>query len=162
MPLFAKGGDVPRGPVAMQVSGGMLATQQVVGTNASLMIAERSGGYHSNPHVHDCEQLNYMIQGEVWIFIQDQAFHLRPGDFLRIPANIVHWAWNCTDEPCILAEAHLPALDVLPRGQAILLLDETEDAGLVRWVESQFVTHDQSRAEAQGMRKGDTLGGGTA
>jgi quercetin dioxygenase-like cupin family protein len=86
------------------------STQAVHGARSSLMVATRPPGYHSNPHIHDCEQLNLLTAGEVWIFVEDQAYHVQQGDFIRIPANAVHWAWNKSSEPCSLIEVHAPGL----------------------------------------------------
>jgi quercetin dioxygenase-like cupin family protein len=85
-------------------------TRSVHGAQASLMIATRPGGYHSKPHRHDCEQLNWLTAGHVWIFVDDRAYEMHPGDFLRIPANAVHWAWNRSDESCYLVEVHAPGM----------------------------------------------------
>ena len=87
-----------------------LSTQAVFGAQASLMVATRPGGYHSAPHFHDCEQLNLLQAGEIWVFVEDEAYHLRPGDFLRIPPGAVHWAWNRSTEACSLIEVHAPGL----------------------------------------------------
>ncbi|MER7542894.1 cupin domain-containing protein [Actinomadura sp.] len=108
--LFAEASQVNEQVVEMKVAGGELRTKQVLGQNSSMMIAARSGGYHSEPHAHDCEQLNYVQSGEIWVFIEDTAYHLRTGDFLRIPPNAVHWAWNRSDASCELIEMHTPGL----------------------------------------------------
>ncbi len=158
--LFARSVDVPRGDVPMQVSGGMLTTQQVVGKSASLMLAERSAGYHSKPHTHDCEQLNYLVKGELWIFLKEQAFHLSPGDFLRIPAGVVHWAWNRGSETCLLVEVHAPPLDILPRDQVVLLLAEGEVPTDIGWVGNAFIAYDECRAERNVAAEGPSEGGG--
>ena len=92
--LFVAADQIKEEVVEMKVAGGELRTKQVLGQNSSLMVAARSGGYHSEPHAHDCEQLNYVQRGEIWVFIEDTAYHLRTGDFLRIPPGAVHWAWN--------------------------------------------------------------------
>lgn len=89
-------------------------TKVVYGNSASLMIATRPAGYHSAPHAHDCEQLNWLQHGELWVFVEDTAYHLRTGDFLRIPAREVHWSWNKSVEPCTLIEVHSPGLHADP------------------------------------------------
>jgi len=91
-----------------------LTTQAVFGAQASLMVATRPGGYHSAPHFHECEQLNLLQAGEIWVFVEDEAYHLRPGDFMRIPAGAVHWAWNRSTEACSLVEVHSPGLQADP------------------------------------------------
>lgn len=103
-------------------------TKAVFGNASSLMIATRPAGYHSIPHTHDCEQLNWVQSGELWVFIEDRAVHLKTGDFLRIPTNQLHWSWNKSDAPCTLFEVHTPGLqnDPLIKSFAVGLFDERE------------------------------------
>lgn len=110
--LFAPADEVREDVVQMKVAGGELRTKQVFGQNSSLMVAARSAGYHSEPHQHDCEQLNYVQRGELWVFVEETAYHLHPGDFLRIPPNAVHWAWNRAEIDCELIELHTPGLEL--------------------------------------------------
>lgn len=103
-------------------------TQAVFGNSSSLMLATRPAGYHSRPHTHDCEQLNWLRDGELWVFVEDRAFHLRAGDFLRVPAGRIHWSWNRTGRPCTLLEVHTPGLqdDPLIKSFAVGLHDPDE------------------------------------
>ncbi len=110
--LFVAADQIKEEVVEMKVAGGQLRTKQVLGQNSSLMVAARSAGYHSEPHAHDCEQLNYVQSGEIWVFVEATAYHLRAGDFLRIPPDAVHWAWNRSAGPCELIETHTPGLDL--------------------------------------------------
>jgi mannose-6-phosphate isomerase-like protein (cupin superfamily) len=89
-------------------------TKVVYGNSASLMVATRPADYHSAPHYHDCEQLNWLQNGELWVFVDEAAYHLRAGDFIRIPAGQVHWSWNKGDAPCTLIEVHSPGLHADP------------------------------------------------
>ncbi len=131
MMLHVPAEQVPVTVVPMRVSGGELRTRQVFGRQSSLIIASRSGGYHSLPHSHDCEQLNYVQAGEIWVFVEDTAYPLRAGDFLRIPAGAVHWAWNRGQDDCELIEVHSPGLLLPGAGGAPRLLADTEqDAGV--------------------------------
>ena len=107
---YASAADVPAGIVEMKTAGGELRTQQVLGSESSMTIATRTPGYHSQPHAHDCEQLNYVSRGEVWVFVEHEAFHLRVGDFLRVPPSAMHWAWNRSSEDVELIEVHTPGL----------------------------------------------------
>ena len=59
--------------------------KRVHGTEAAFAISLRKSGYHSSPHIHDFEQLNYIQEGEMWFFILDKGYHVKKGDFLRIP-----------------------------------------------------------------------------
>ena len=82
--------------------------KRVHGTEAAFAISLRKSGYHSYPHIHDFEQLNYIQEGEMWFFILDKAYHLKKGDFLRIPRNAIHWSWVKTAEPCLCYEVFCP------------------------------------------------------
>ncbi|MCR2765009.1 cupin domain-containing protein [Microbacterium sp. zg.B48] len=90
------------------------STKMVFGNNASLMIASRPAGYHSRPHTHPCEQLNYVNSGELWVCIEDQAYFIQEGDFLRIPEGARHWSLNVSDAPCTVTEVHSPGLHADP------------------------------------------------
>lgn len=103
-----------------------LISEIVYGTNSSLMIGSRPPGYHSKPHVHDCEQLNYVMQGELWLFIERKAYHLRAGDYLRVPPGKIHWSWNKGNEVSVLFEVHSPGLQADWTDIAVPLFDEGE------------------------------------
>lgn len=110
------------------VGGTTFTTTAVHGNASSLMLATRPDGYHSDPHWHECEQINLLQSGTLWIFVEDRAFLLRPGDVLRIPARAVHWAWNRSGSPCTLLEVHSPGMQYDPTVSAfaIGLYDEGE------------------------------------
>ena len=123
---FASATDVPLEVVEMKTTGGELRTQQVLGSQSSMTVATRTPGYHSQPHAHDCEQLNYVNGGEIWVFVDHEAFHLRAGDFLRIPPSAMHWAWNRSDCDVELIEVHTPGL-LLDGVLAKVLVEEYEE-----------------------------------
>jgi mannose-6-phosphate isomerase-like protein (cupin superfamily) len=124
--LFRSAAEMPVGTVDMGTSA--FTTTLVHGTAASLMLAERPAGYHSQPHRHDCEQLNLLQFGELHVYCDERAYLLQPGDVMRIPAGAVHWSWNRTDEPCVLVEVHAPGLQGDPEIApiAVGLFDEAE------------------------------------
>lgn len=95
---------------ARHLSSGSIGARIAYGTDMSLMIAERQPGYHSKPHMHDAEQLNYVLAGELWVFVDETGFLVRRGDVFRIPRNAVHWSWVQGDVPCVLLETHAPPL----------------------------------------------------
>src|SRR5215217_7918467 len=97
MPLKVSYDEVKDGANVLQVRGGAMLTKMVYGNDCNMMLAVRAPGYHSHPHTHDAEQLNYLLEGEVWVFVEDDGFLMRKGDFCRIPRNAVHWAWNRGD-----------------------------------------------------------------
>lgn len=127
--LFAASATVSEDVVKMKTSGGELRTKQVTGTNSSMTIATRTPGYHSQPHFHDCEQINFVTRGEIWVFVEYQAFVLRKGDFLRIPPSAMHWAWNqSSDEDVELIELHTPGL-LLDGVSPVALVEDSETPG---------------------------------
>ena len=147
MGLFAAANEVPEAEVQMKLTGGALSTKQVFGMESSMMIARRSAGYHSRPHVHDAEQLNYVAEGEIWIYVEEQTFHLRTGDFLRVPRLAVHWAWNRSDGDCVLFETHTPGLDALPRDKTVCLMNEDEDEARIGRARQIWASDDYLGAE---------------
>jgi quercetin dioxygenase-like cupin family protein len=147
MSLFVAASDVPVQTVDMETTS--FETRLVFGTQGSLMVAARPAGYHSPPHVHDCEQLNYLQEGELWIFLEQRAYQLRPGDFLRVPPGVVHWSWNRTEAPCTLIEVHCPGLQDDPKlgSAAVGLFGEGEAASTSGSPRNEFVDYDPTPAE---------------
>lgn len=90
-----------------KLEAGNITTKMIYGNTTSLMFAERPKEYHSKPHVHDSEQLNYLLEGEIWIFIEDDVFLMESGDFSRIPEMAVHWS-KVKEGPCKMIESHSP------------------------------------------------------
>jgi quercetin dioxygenase-like cupin family protein len=95
---------------AKYLSGGSVGAQIAHGRDISLMIATRQPGYHSKPHLHDAEQLNYVLEGELYVFVENTGFLAKKGDVFRIPRNALHWSWVQGNGPCVLLEAHSPPL----------------------------------------------------
>ena len=149
MGLLAKAADVANKTVDMQTT--TMATKLVYGTQGSLMVATRPAGYHSRPHHHDCEQLNYLQDGELWIFIEHDAFLLRPGDFMRIPPGKIHWSWNKGTGSCTLIEVHCPGLqdDPLLGDSAVPLFSADEPASTTGSPRNEFIDYDPRPAEAK-------------
>jgi quercetin dioxygenase-like cupin family protein len=97
--------------VAMAAVGkSVLRAQKVHGVETSLMFAERASGYHTSPHKHDCEQMNYIVSGEIFFFVDGRGYRCKAGDVMRIPRNKVHWAWNRGTETAVVFESHCPPL----------------------------------------------------
>lgn len=150
--LYVSAEDIHEQIVAMKVAGGELRTKQILGQNCSLTVASRSPGYHSEPHVHDCEQLNYVQRGEIWVFIEDEAFHLTAGDFLRVPPGAVHWAWNRSRSDCELIEMHTPGL-VLDQVDAPRLVNEGEPVSPLvpsQWESTSYWDREDAAMAAKG------------
>ena len=128
MPLHIKAKDVPKRKQSPIKGEGMKEVSRVYGRECNLTPNWYHPGYHTRPHYHDCEQLNYVIEGEMWFFVENKGFHMEKGDYLRIPRGRIHWAWNKFDETAMLIEAHAPPLVGGPVGStAVGLFDDDED-----------------------------------
>lgn len=150
MPLHVKAADVPeRKRVQQGATGeGSMVVKKGYGNECSLMIAERAPGYHTKPHAHESEQLNYILDGEIWFFVEDKGFHCHKGDYQRIPANKVHWAWNRSDTSATVAEAHAPALIGGRAGEgAVPLFDDGETPAIRGPGENKFVAYEPEETE---------------
>jgi mannose-6-phosphate isomerase-like protein (cupin superfamily) len=89
MPLHVKAADVPeRKVVRTGVEGeGAMVVRRGYGNECSLMYATRAPGYHTTPHAHEAEQINYVLEGEIWFFVEERGFLCKAGDFHRIPTH---------------------------------------------------------------------------
>jgi quercetin dioxygenase-like cupin family protein len=112
MPLRVKAENVPIKKVVLSADQGQgsMVVRQAYGNESSLMVATRPPGYHTKPHMHVSEQINHVMEGEIWFFVEDQGYHCKKGDFHRIPANKVHWAWNRSQSDAVVVESHSPPL----------------------------------------------------
>jgi quercetin dioxygenase-like cupin family protein len=114
-----------------QIGGGSVTCgiKMVYGPHSSMMLGTRPPGYHSAPHLHDREQWNYAISGEMWLFVDGKGNLVKPGDFCRIPANAIHWAWNRSNEESSWVEVHIPGNqgNSLTHGGGVPLFADYED-----------------------------------
>lgn len=111
MALKISSDELTDGTNALRTLAGAMSTKVVHGDESSIVIARRESGYHSRPHYHESEQLNYVIEGEMWVFVEEEGFIARAGDFFRVPANAVHWAYNRSSEPVTSFQVHSPPLE---------------------------------------------------
>jgi quercetin dioxygenase-like cupin family protein len=82
----------------------------VHGAETGVMLANRGPGYHTTPHMHDAEQFNYILSGEIWFFVEKNGYRCKAGDLMRIPKNRVHWAWNRGPGHAVVLETHAPPI----------------------------------------------------
>ena len=110
--LLASLADIPETNLvpAQYLSGGAIGAQIAYGRESSIMVATRQPQYHSKPHLHDAEQLNYVLEGELYVFVGEGGFLAKKGDVFRIPRNVIHWSWVQGTTPCVLLETHTPPL----------------------------------------------------
>ncbi len=143
-------------PKEMQTGkGGSLMAQMVFGSDTSIMIAERETGYHSKPHAHDAEQMNYVVDGSIWFFINDDGFLAVKGDIVRVPRNAVHWAWVREPGNCVLFESHTPPLigdEKMSKGAFSLLGPGEDRANVIArenlWIQVDDIDAIEARAFA--------------
>jgi quercetin dioxygenase-like cupin family protein len=112
MSLQVKRENVPEKKVVLKTGEGegSMIIRQAFGNESSLLVALRPPGYHTRPHMHASEQINHVLEGEIWFFVEDRGYHCLKGDFHRIPANRVHWAWNRSNATTAVVESHSPPL----------------------------------------------------
>jgi quercetin dioxygenase-like cupin family protein len=150
MPLHVKSENVPeRKRVQSGATGeGSMVVKKAYGNECNLMIAERAPGYHTKPHAHEAEQINYILEGEIWFFVEEQGYHCKKGDFQRIPANKPHWAWNHSDKKALVVEAHAPALIGGRSGEkAVALFAEGETPNIKGPAVNNFIPYDSVSVE---------------
>lgn len=129
---------------------GQMVVKKGYGNECSLMIATRRPGYHTKPHQHESEQINYVLDGEIWFFVKDKGYLCKQGDFHRIPANTVHWAFNRSEKDATVAEAHAPGLIGGRAGDnANALFDDDEKPQIRGPGVNKNVPFDQAGAEAK-------------
>jgi len=87
-----------------------LSVKMAYGTDTGMMVARREKGYHSRPHQHDSEQWNFILDGEIWFFIDQHGFRCVKGDIVRVPRNLIHWTWVRAASGCVMVETHTPQL----------------------------------------------------
>jgi quercetin dioxygenase-like cupin family protein len=112
MALHIKSQDVPeRKRVHTGERGeGSMVVRKVYGNGCDLMIARRAPGYKTKPHSHESDQINHILEGEIWYFVEDEGFLCKKGDFVRIPGNKVQWEWNRSDADAVVVETHSPPM----------------------------------------------------
>ncbi|MFC1534462.1 cupin domain-containing protein [Thermodesulfobacteriota bacterium] len=123
--------------------------RMVHGSDTSLMFAERGPGYHTKPHYHDSEQINYVMSGDIWFFIDVHGYHCVKGDIMRIPRNKIHWAWNRANEDCVLIESHTPPLIGVEgiKDKVMPLLAENEERASIEAIDNIRDPYDQDEVD---------------
>jgi len=62
-----------------------------------------SNASHGHPN---CEEVLYLLSGELVHTYGDEEHRLRPGDAICIPPNVDHQAHNVSDEPAVMIVAY--------------------------------------------------------
>ena len=87
---------------------GSRSAQVVYSPQASIMVTTRHPGYHSRASCHEGDELDYVVSGEMWLFVGDTGFKVKAGDFVRVPDGEVHWARVTGGTPCTMIHVHTP------------------------------------------------------
>ena len=103
---------------------GKLTSKCVHGLEHNMTIATRKGGYHSVPHIHDAEQIHYIVRGDIKIYTPENGFDCREGDFNIVPRNMPHWAHVTSDDENILLQVHTPVLGSAANRKALVSPEE--------------------------------------
>ncbi len=150
MALQCKAEDIPNRKVVRsgKEGEGSMVVKRAFGAECSLMHAVRAPGYHTTPHAHAAEQINHVLAGEIWFFVENEGFHCKAGDFHRVPSNKIHWAWNRSDADAVVVEAHSPALVAGPQSEgSIGLFAGDENAVAKSPSQNNFVAYDWQSVE---------------
>jgi quercetin dioxygenase-like cupin family protein len=90
------------------LKGGSSQSSVAYSPMCSLAVTTRAPGFHSRARVHEGDELDYCVSGEIVIFVGDEGITMREGDFLRIRGGAVHWGIVTSDKPCTLVHIHTP------------------------------------------------------
>lgn len=69
------------------------------------------GGSPSGRHVHDVDQLLFVLEGVVGAEVDGVEVEAHPGDLVVIPAGVPHRNWAVGDAPATHVEVKAPAPD---------------------------------------------------
>ena len=150
MSLQCKAEDIPNRKVERTGNQGVgsMIIKRAFGTECSLMHAVRAPGYHTTPHAHASEQINYVLEGEIWFFVENEGFLCKAGDFQRVPSNKIHWAWNRSNANTVVVEAHSPALVAGPQSEGSIGLFSADEQAEARGpCQNNFVPYDWQSVE---------------
>jgi len=79
----------------------------VPGTNMTLGEVTIDAGFANPLHRHDnCEELLYLIEGELEHRIGDEWFPMGPGDVIRVPVGVPHQGRNAGSTPARMVVAY--------------------------------------------------------
>jgi mannose-6-phosphate isomerase-like protein (cupin superfamily) len=69
------------------------------------------GGSPAGRHVHDVDQIFYVLSGTMGIEIEDRQFTCTPGSLIVFPAGVRHRNWNGGSEPTVHLAFNTPLPD---------------------------------------------------
>jgi len=69
------------------------------------------GGSPAGMHIHDVDQIFYILRGTMSIEIEDTSYECPPGSLVFFPAGTRHRNWNDGDEPTVHLAMSVPLPD---------------------------------------------------
>jgi quercetin dioxygenase-like cupin family protein len=143
-PLFTRGVDAWNGASAQPLpkqhgSAGTNKSVRVGSETMAILLSERVG-LKARPHLHAAEQISYVVEGEVWTFVDDRVFFSGPGDLIRVPGNIVHWALVEPGKKAITFEVHTPLQGDPVNAQGMNWLVPPHRVPALSWIPGGFPT----------------------
>lgn len=131
----ASGQPLPR----LHGSAGTNKSVRVGSETMAILLSERVG-LKARPHLHAAEQISYVVEGEVWTFVDDRVFYSGPGDFIRVPGNIVHWALVEPGIKAVTFEVHTPLQGDPVNARGMNWLVPSHRVASLAWIPGGFPT----------------------
>ena len=69
------------------------------------------GGSPAGMHVHDVDQIFYILRGTMSIEIEGKQYACSPGSLIVFPAGVRHRNWNGSSEPTVHLAINTPLPD---------------------------------------------------
>ncbi len=69
------------------------------------------GGSPAGMHIHDVDQIFYILRGTMSIEIEGKQYECRPGSLILFPAGVPHRNWNGGTEPIVHLAFNTPLPD---------------------------------------------------
>ncbi len=69
------------------------------------------GGSPAGLHVHDVDQIFYVLEGTMSIEIEGREYDCPPGSLIVFPAGVPHRNWNAGSEPTVHLAFNTPQPD---------------------------------------------------
>jgi len=67
----------------------------------TVTLGQVTSGHEKRPHSHPEEQVALVLEGECDYYVDGTPYHLTPGSFVVVPANVMHYIdVHDTDIPC--------------------------------------------------------------
>ncbi len=80
----------------------MVGEREMPGAEQTMGVVTIFPGKRNPLHAHpNCEELLYVLSGECLHKLGDEMYELKPGNVIRIPRGVQHWAKCTSAEPLV-------------------------------------------------------------